>query len=217
MLKIYSFFLWIILCCCNSMMAIPPSPREINHDLFASDVFQPANQTICNGSASNAVVFVSSIPGTVFNWANNNTSIGLAASGTGNIAAFTTINNGTAPVVATIIVTPTDGVTNGTPKSFTITVNPIPTVNAVVNQTLCSGNSTTAVNFTGSVPGTVYSWVNSNPSIGLAAGGSGSIPSFTATNNTGTPITSTITATPSFGATFTRTAVLQIRRQWYYC
>ncbi len=199
--NIYSLFLWIMLCCCNSMMANPPSPREINHDLFASDVFQPANQTVCNGASTNTVVFVSSIPGTIFNWVNNNTSIGLTASGTGNIAAFTAINTGTAPVIATIIVTPTDGVTNGTPKSFTITVNPIPSVNAVSDQTLCAGTSSTAVNFTGSVPGTVYSWVNSNPAIGLAASGSGSIPSFTATNNTAAPITSTITATPSFGAT----------------
>lgn len=199
--KIYSLFLWIFLCCSSSMVASPPAAGGTTADLFASDVFQPANQTVCNGSSTNTVVFVSSIPGTVFNWVNNNTSIGLAASGTGNIAAFTAINNGTAPVVATIIVTPTDGVTNGTPKSFTITVNPIPTVNAIPNQTLCSGSSTTAVNFTGSVPGTVYSWVNSNPAIGLTTSGSGSIPSFTTTNNTGAPITATITATPSFGAT----------------
>lgn len=201
MLKIYSLFLWMMLCCSSSMMANPPSPREISHDLFASDVFQPSNQTVCNGTTTNAVVFVSSIPGTIFNWVNNNTSIGLAASGTGNIAAFTAINTGTAPVVATIIVTPTDGVTNGTPKSFTITVNPIPSVNTISDQTLCSGTSTTAVNFTGSVPGTIYSWVNSNPAIGLAASGSGSIPSFTAINTTTAPITATITATPSFGAT----------------
>lgn len=201
MQKIYSLLLWIFLCCAGPLMAAPPGTTGSNHKLFASDVFQPANQTVCNGSSTNTVVFVSSIPGTIFNWVNNNTSIGLAASGTGPIAAFTAINNGTAPVVATIIVTPTDGVTNGTPKSFTITVNPIPTVNAVSNQTLCSGTSTTAVNFTGSVPGTTYSWVNSNPAIGLAASGTGSIPSFTATNTSANPITATITATPSFGAT----------------
>jgi PKD-like domain/Concanavalin A-like lectin/glucanases superfamily len=201
MLKIYSLFLWMMLCCSSSMMANPPSPREISHNLFASDVFQPANQAVCNGTTTNAVVFVSSIPGTIFNWVNNNTSIGLAASGTGNIAAFTAINTGTAPVVATIIVTPTDGVTNGTPKSFTITVNPIPSVNTVSDQTLCAGTSSTAVNLTGSVPGTIYSWVNSNPAIGLATSGSGTVPSFTATNTTTAPITATITATPSFGAT----------------
>ncbi|HRG24143.1 MAG TPA: hypothetical protein PLL23_07125, partial [Chitinophagaceae bacterium] len=199
--KIYSLFLWMFLYFGSNTMASPPSTGGTNHDLFASDVFQPANQTVCNGSGTNTVVFVSSIPGTIFNWVNNNTSIGLTASGTGNIAAFTAINTGTAPVVATIIVTPTDGVTNGTPKSFTITVNPIPSVNTVSDQTLCAGTSSTAVNFTGSVPGTVYSWVNSNSAIGLAASGSGFIPSFTAINSTTAPITATITATPSFGAT----------------
>jgi gliding motility-associated-like protein len=45
--------------------------------------------------------------------------------------------------------------------------------------------------------GCVYHWNNNNPAIGLAASGTGNIPSFTAINNGTTPITATITATPS--------------------
>ncbi|MFI0490798.1 LamG-like jellyroll fold domain-containing protein [Flavobacterium sp.] len=41
--------------------------------------------------------------------------------------------------------------------------------------------------------GTVSSWTNDTPSIGLAATGTGIIPSFTAVNNTGIPIVATIT------------------------
>src|SRR6185312_10894366 len=37
-----------------------------------------------------------------------------------------------------------------------VTVNPTPDVNAITSQTICAGSSTTAINFSGSVGGTVY-------------------------------------------------------------
>ncbi len=43
----------------------------------------------------------------------------------------------------------------------------------------------------------IYQWVNNNPAIGLAANGSGNIPSFTAVNNGYQPIKATITGTPA--------------------
>ena len=61
---------------------------------------------VCNGAPTAPVNFTGSVAGTVFNWTNSDPSIGLAASGTGNIASFTAINAGTAPVVATVTVTP---------------------------------------------------------------------------------------------------------------
>jgi hypothetical protein len=142
--------------------------------------------------------------GTVtFNWTNNNTTIGLGASGTGNsLPAFTATNAGNTPVTATISVTASytfGGTTcTGSPATFTITVNPTPTVNAVSNQTVCNGAPTTAVNFSGAVAGTVYSWTNNTPSIGLAASGTGNIGSFNAINTGTTPIVATITVTPSY-------------------
>jgi len=66
---------------------------------------------------------------TTYSWTNDNPSIGLAASGTGNLPAFTAVNNGTTPVTANITVTPSNasGCT-GTPQTFTITVNPSPII-----------------------------------------------------------------------------------------
>ncbi|MGF7077804.1 MBG domain-containing protein [Mucilaginibacter sp. UYCu711] len=61
------------------------------------------------------------------------------------------------------------------------------------NQTVVNGANTAAVNF-GS--GCTYNWTNSNPTIGLAASGTGDIAAFKAINNTNSPITATITATP---------------------
>lgn len=72
------------------------------------------------------------------------------------------------------------------------TVNAIPTVNAVANQTVCNNSPTAAITFSGAVGGTVYNWTNNNPSIGLAASGSGDIAGFNATNATNAPITGTI-------------------------
>ncbi len=161
-----------------------------------------SNQVVCNNAATSAVNFSGFVPGTVYNWVNNTPSIGLAASGTGNIGSFTAINAGTVPVTATITVTPSytnaGRTCTGTPKTFTITVNPSPTVNTIANQVVCNNASTSAINFTGSVTGTVYNWTNNNTSIGLGANGSGNIPSFTAINTGLIPVTATITVTPSY-------------------
>jgi Ig-like domain CHU_C associated len=164
------------------------------------------NQAVCNASSTAVVNFGSPTTGgsIVYNWTNKTTSIGLAASGTGNIASFNAVNTGTAPVVDTITVTPSftnAGVTcTGTPRIFTITVNPSAVVNAIAGQTLCAAQPTTAVNFTGPLAGTTYNWVNTNSSIGLAASGSGNIPSFTTQNNTLSTISGKITVTPNTAA-----------------
>ena len=90
--------------------------------------------------------------GTVtYTWTNDQTSIGLAASGTGDIASFTATNAGTAPVVATIVVTPhfeNGTVTcDGPTKTFTITVNPTAEVNQPASQVVCNGAATAAIDF----------------------------------------------------------------------
>ena len=164
-----------------------------------------ANQTVCNGSPTTAVTFGSPTTGgtIVYNWTNNTPAIGLAASGSGNIASFNATNTTNAPLVATITVTPsyTNGVTcSGTASTFTITVNPTATVNTVTNQTVCHNALTAAISFSSpSTGGTiVYNWVNNTPSIGLAASGAGNIAAFTAINTGTTPVTATITVTPSY-------------------
>jgi hypothetical protein len=158
------------------------------------------NQVICNDNPTSLVSF-SGAGATGFTWTNDNTSIGLAASGTGNIASFTTSNTGSAPVTATITVTPHFVGNNvdcpGVPKTFTITVNPTPHSNAIGNQVICSGSPVSAINFSGTGV-TSYTWTNSTPSIGLAAVGIGDISSFTALNSSSVPVTATITVTPHF-------------------
>jgi large repetitive protein len=154
-------------------------------------------QVVCNGASTSAITFSGS-PNASFSWTNDNPSIGLAASGTGNIASFTATNSTSTQQTASITVTPlftNNGVTcTGSTKTFTIKVNPAPSVDQPADQVLCAGNTTAAIAFTGT--GTSYTWINNNTTIGLAASGTGNINAFTATNNTASPITATISVTP---------------------
>jgi gliding motility-associated-like protein len=159
-------------------------------------VSTPTNQTLCNGQNTTAINFSGSA--TTYSWVNDNTATGLAGNGTGNIASFLATNSSTSTITSSITVTPSSGSCSGTPVTFSITVSPSPTVTAPANQNVCAGQQTTSINFSGTA--TTYSWTNDNTSTGLTASGSGSIPAFTATNSTSNPITSTITVTPSSGS-----------------
>ena len=155
------------------------------------------NSVKCNNQASGIINFSSDVIGASFAWTNDSPSIGLVASGTGNIPSFTALNSTTNPIIATIKVTATANDCTSTIETFTITVNPIPTVNQPTNQEVCNGSSTTVISFTGNIPETIYTWTNNNTSIGLASSGTGDILSFKANNATSTPIVATIKVTPS--------------------
>jgi hypothetical protein len=73
-----------------------------------------SNIEACSGEAIPEVEFSGS-PNTMFNWTNNNTAIGLAASGSGNIPGFVAATV-TTQQVATITVTPS----TRSPPSFLI-------------------------------------------------------------------------------------------------
>ncbi len=159
-----------------------------------------SNQTVCNGTMTSAITFSSTfnVSGTTYTWTNNTPSIGLDASGTGGIAAFAGVNTTNAPIIATIVVTPHANGCDGTTQTFTITVNPTPTVDVVSNQAVCNGTMTSAVTFGSAfnVSGTTYTWTNNITSIGLAASGTGNIAAFTGVNTTNAPIIATIVVTP---------------------
>jgi gliding motility-associated-like protein len=79
--------------------------------------------------------------------------------------------------------------------TFTYEVNDIPVLTARTDTTVYDGDVVPEFNFT-STPASVINWTNDNTGIGLAASGSGKIPSFVAVNMTNAPVTATITATP---------------------
>lgn len=116
-----------------------------------------SNQTRCDGAATAAITFNgSAVAGTTYTWVNDNPSIGLAASGTGNIPSFTAVNNGVAPVTANITVTPRANECAGTPRTFTITVNPTPKVTVVPDYCVVGGQVQLIAN--SNVPGSTFLW-----------------------------------------------------------
>ncbi|WP_072781162.1 PKD-like domain-containing protein [Flavobacterium haoranii] len=73
-------------------------------------------------------------------------------------------------------------------------------INPISDQSLCNGDNTNTIQFSTNttIGNTVFNWTNDNPNIGLSANGSGDIPSFVAINNTNSPITATISVTPTY-------------------
>ena len=117
-------------------------------------VILPSNQIICNNTATSPISFSTANMGGIvtYTWTNDQPSIGLAGSGSGDIASFTALNPGGSPVIATITVTPhftNNGLTcDGPSGTFTITINPTAEVDLPDNQVLCNNTNTLPVNFT---------------------------------------------------------------------
>ncbi|GAB4091440.1 hypothetical protein GCM10028786_03660 [Flaviaesturariibacter terrae] len=116
----------------------------------------PGNQVVCNGASAPSTHFTSPLPGVSFNWTNSDPSIGLPALGAGDVPAFTAINNGSSPIVATITVTPSSTTCSGPSQTYTITVNPTPPINAGPDQIICNASSVTMQAVL--APGTSGNW-----------------------------------------------------------
>ncbi len=121
-------------------------------------VNDPANQAaVCSGTPSTAVNFSGNgVSGVLYNWTNDTPSIGLPASGTGNIPSFITQNSGSGPVTATITVTPTANGCSGPSQTFTITVNPSPVIALMADY--CSVGGSVQLIASSNVTGTTWLW-----------------------------------------------------------
>jgi gliding motility-associated-like protein len=107
-------------------------------------VLLPASQQICNQGNTLPVVFTGNVLGSQYQWLNDTPAIGLPASGTGNIPSFVGTNSSTIPLVANITVTPISNTCSGLTATFSITIQPSPTLsNALTVTAICSGTSFT--------------------------------------------------------------------------
>ena len=80
-----------------------------------------------------------------------------------------------------------------------VVVNETPNAIVPANKIICNGFASGAFTFSSAVVGASFNWTNNTTSIGLSANGSGNIGSFNGSNSTASPITATITVTPSLG------------------
>ncbi|MEO6038329.1 MAG: hypothetical protein ABIQ93_07950, partial [Saprospiraceae bacterium] len=161
-----------------------------------------ANQVFCNGALTTPITFTGNTPGTQFSWTNTNDTIGLALSGTGNIASFGAQNAKIVPITALVTVLPqytANGMTcTGAPKTFSYTIQPTPVVNAGADIAICAGGSTT-LSATGGVS---CAW---QPSTGLS-----NASSCNPVASPGQNTLYTVTVTTAFGCTNTDAMAVNI-------
>ncbi|MCA6489145.1 MAG: hypothetical protein IM551_03860, partial [Chitinophagaceae bacterium] len=161
-------------------------------------VNQIADQINCEFLNATAVVFSGNVGGTIFNWTNDRSDIGLPAVGSGNIPAFTYVNPSTTDIIATITVTPLSNTCSGSPITYSYTVRAAPDMVQPLSQTKCNGTLTDQVTFSSAtMPGATFSWTRTPLFVGtLPLSGTGNIDAFTAVNLSGAPIQTAITVTP---------------------
>jgi gliding motility-associated-like protein len=112
-----------------------------------------ADVSYCEGENSVAISFTGSAA-TTFDWTNTNPSIGIGASGTGDILSFAVTNGTGLPISSTIEVTPDDGICPGNPISFDFTVNTSADPSFTLSSTsVCSGTANVTASITGTSNG----------------------------------------------------------------
>ena len=130
--------------------------------------------------------------GTTYSWSAPALPAGMsgATSGSNQTSISGSLTNTTfAPITITYIVTPISGASGnctGIPFNVNITVNPLASIsNNPLSQSVCNGNTTTAVSWTSFTSGSAYSWtiVSSGNVTGyLPAGNSPTLGTMTLTN-----------------------------------
>ncbi|HMQ47399.1 MAG TPA: hypothetical protein PKA00_08570, partial [Saprospiraceae bacterium] len=129
-------------------------------DCFSSDdpvyVDPVSDVTACANDMISAIAFTGTL-GVTFNWTNNNTAIGLGASGSGNIQSFIAANV-SSQQIASITVTPVLGIESGSPISFDITINPKPTLSTGLasGPSTCGGTDGNIAFTTTNLPNGIY-------------------------------------------------------------
>ena len=100
-----------------------------------------SNLTYCNNAPGAPINFTTSITGgtVTYTWTSS-VNVGFGLNGSGNIGAFTAMNNSINPLTATVTVTPILNGCTGTPVTFTVTVNPNANSGTISgSSTLCTG------------------------------------------------------------------------------
>ncbi len=150
-----------------------------------------SNSPVCVGNPLTLSSGLTAAPGLQFVWQGPGPFISLGANPT--LANPQLVNSGN------YILTAQFSTGCSAQQTIPVVVNPAPSVTAISPISLCSGGTVPAQAFTGNSPTATYTWTNNQPGIGLAASGSGSLPSFVATNNTANSITATVSVVPHIG------------------
>jgi len=175
----------------NYVLTVNPTPT----------VTSAASTTICNSTAQNYPI-TSNVSGTTFSWGRAAVA-GISNAAVSNQTTSTIteslVNTTSAPVNVTYVITPTANGCSGPAFTYTVTVNPTPTVTSAASATICNS---TAQNYsiTSNVSGTTFSWGRAAVA-GISNGAVSNQTSSTITeslvNTTSAPVAVTYVITPT--------------------
>ncbi|HTA62363.1 MAG TPA: PKD domain-containing protein, partial [Bacteroidia bacterium] len=145
-----------------------------------------ASATVCPNAMVPAVTFAG-CPGVAatetFTWTATGDNVGLASPGAGNIATFAGQNAlpGSVVAISTVSVTPLAHGCSGPGTTFSVTVDPIPTMTVTSPLPYCPAATIASTDYnisTTPAVGVTYTWTaTNNPGTGMLAGGTGAAPS----------------------------------------
>jgi hypothetical protein len=170
--------------------------RELPRLVFTNSF---SNDTLCSGEYTTPVAFSGNV--TNFEWTANGNVIDSMPAGvqTGDFGAYLVENKGNTALTSIITVKPNSTASmetcGKTDTTFSITVLPEPKLTTILkNDTLCSGNQTTPVIFSGA---TSYQWLASENVLGIPTGTqTGNFGNYTVENKSESNQQSTVRVTP---------------------
>lgn len=154
--------------------------------------------TICSGS--NATLTFTGTPNATVTYQVGGSNQTIVLDAAGNATISVSPASTTTYSLSSVQINPPGGCSSTISGSATITVSPIQVATAVLPIDECTGSNVSVPAFVSTPAGATFAWSNSNPSIGLAANGTGNIPSFTGLNPGTTPNSATITLTPTLNS-----------------
>lgn len=166
----------------NLVVIVYPTPTITNASL---------TQDICAGATTVPVIWQSNVANTTFTWIVSGSAglSGYQAFGSGNLPAMQIFSSLLVVGTVTYTVTPHGPAPtscNGPSVNYVINVNPSPSVtNNPMQQTICSGDNTTAVTLTSNIGSTTFTWTATATPAGVSgfqASGTNTIPVQTITN-----------------------------------
>ena len=129
-------------------------------------IVNASSQSICSGNSATITAINSFTANVTNNWSSPSV-VGITGHSTSGSTAsvIETLTNTTAnPLIVAYTYTPSAGSCVGSSQTFSVTVNPKPTMSSPTSATICSGNSIN-VSLSSDVIGTSYGWIaadNSN-------------------------------------------------------
>ena len=173
--------------------SVPPTQFTIIVNPLGTITVDPSQSTICSGELTD-IAITSNLSGATFSWtAAGPAAISGESNGNGTSIAQSLFNSGNA--MDTMVYTVSIGNVQcpGPPVTAAVIVQPGLTISSNSDISACPGSIVNPVGYSTTPAGADLTWTNSNNSIGLASSGTGTPPSFTATNSGSTPISGSIT------------------------